>query len=478
MRIDTKGRFTFTGGTHPPESKALTSESKIQSFPAVKQVAIMLSQHTGAVCRSLTRKGNTVQAGQKIGDSDAFVSAPVHSPITGKVKEIALQSHPVLGRSPAIVIDALPHYPPKRPDFKLKDDFDENSYSAEQICDAVRQAGIVGMGGAGFPTRVKIEPNPRLPKETLIINGCECCPYITCDYRIMLEWTNQIVAGIKLARRASGCSKVFIGIEDNKPEAIEAMNAAFHPVRNSISGEHPTKGKFSNGVKTYAKRDGIKVVPVKTKYPPGGERQLIKAILKKDVPTGGIPPMIGVVVLNVATVAAIAEAVVYDSPLTHRVVTVTGEGIANPGNFYVPIGTPVAELIEFCGGLTEEAVKVILGGPMMGIAIADLTTPVTKTTGAVTVLTKKQIGAAKFAGRQTPCIRCGRCLEVCPEHLNPTKIAHAVKNNLLDVAESYYINACTECGCCSYVCPANIELTGYIKTGKTLLAGQKEKMPE
>ncbi|GAJ07691.1 unnamed protein product, partial [marine sediment metagenome] len=258
----------------------------------------------------------------------------------------------------------------------LKDDFDENNYSAEQICDAVRQAGIVGMGGAGFPTRVKIEPNPRLPKEILIINGCECCPYITCDYRIMLEWTNQIIAGIKLARRASGCSRVFIGIEDNKPKAIEAMNAALDP---------------------YANSDGIKVVPVKTKYPQGGERQLIKAILKKDVPTGGIPPMIGVVVLNVATVAAIAEAVIDDSPLTHRVVTVTGEGIANPGNFYVPVGTPVSELIEFCGGLTEEAVKVILGGPMMGIAIADLTTPVTKTTCAATVLTKKQIGGAKFA---------------------------------------------------------------------------------
>jgi len=457
MRIDTKGRFTFTGGTHPPESKALTIESKIQPAAAGEQAAIMLSQHIGAACRPLVRKGNVVQAGQKIGDSDAFVSAPVHSPITGKVKEIALQSHPVLGRSPAIVIDALAHYPTKRPSFKLKDDFDENSYSSERICDAVRQAGIVGMGGAGFPTRVKIEPNPRLPKETLIINGCECCPYITSDYRIMLEWTKQIIVGIKLARRASGCSKVFVGIEDNKPQAIEAMNAALDP---------------------YANRDGIKVVPVKTKYPQGGERQLIKAILKKDVPTGGIPPMIGVVVLNVATVAAIAEAVVYDSPLTHRVVTVTGEGIANPGNLYVPIGTPVSELIEFCGGLTEEAVKVILGGPMMGIAIADLTTPVTKTTGAVTVLTKKQIGGAKFAGRQTPCIRCGRCLEVCPEHLNPTKIAHAVKNNLLDVAESYYINACMECGCCSYVCPANIELTGYIKTGKTLLAGQKEGSPE
>ena len=448
MKIETKGRLSFVGGSHPAENKNLTEDSKIYPGPTVKEVAVMLSQHIGAACQPLVRKGNMVQAGQKIGDSDAFVSAPVHSPINGKVKEISLRSHAVLGRSLAIVIEAYQYTPTRRSYFKLRDDFDENNYSAEQICDAVRQAGIVGMGGAGFPTRVKIEPNPRLPKETLIINGCECEPYITCDYRIMLEWSKQVAAGIKLARKASGCSRVFIGIEDNKPRAIEAMSEA-------VSG------------------DDIKVVPVKTKYPQGGERQLINAILKRHVPTGGIPPMIGVVVLNVATAAAIAETVVGDLPLTHRVVTVTGEGVRNPGNFYVPIGTSVTELIEFCGGLREDAVRVILGGPMMGIAIADLTTPVTKTTGAITVLTEKQIGKAKFAGRQTPCLRCGRCLEVCPEHLNPTKIAHAVKNNLLDVAESYYISACMECGCCSYVCPANIEVTGYIKTGKSLLAKLK-----
>jgi electron transport complex protein RnfC len=457
MSILARSRVSFRGGVHPPEKKELTCESQIQPGPAVKQVAVMLSQHIGAVCKPLIHKGDAVQAGQKIGDSDAFVSAPVHSPINGKVKEIALRSHAVLGRSLAIVIDALEHNPSVRSYFKLGDDFNEDKYSAGQICESVRNAGIVGMGGAGFPTRVKIEQDPRTPKEILIINGCECEPYITCDYRIMLEWTSQIIAGIKLAGKAAGCSKVFIGIEDNKPQAIEVMSAA---------------------LKNTGDDDRIIVVPVKTKYPQGGERQLIRAILKRTVPTGGIPPMIGVVVLNMATTAAIAEAVVSNLPLTHRVVSVTGEAIAKPGNYYVAIGTSVGDLLEFCGSVTQKSAKVVLGGPMMGIAIADLETPITKTTNAVTVLTKEQIGRAKFARRQTACIRCGRCLEVCPENLNPTKIAHAVKNNLLSVAERYYISACIECGCCSYICPANIELTGYIKTGKIFLARQKKRMPQ
>jgi electron transport complex protein RnfC len=228
---------------------------------------------------------------------------------------------------------------------------------------------------------------------------------------------------------------------------------------------------------TFGGGGDIRIVPVKTKYPQGGERQLIRARLKRKVPTGGIPPMIGVVVLNVATAAAIAEAVIDDLPLTHRVVTVTGEAISKPGNYFVPIGMLVEDLIEFCRGVTERCAKVVLGGPMMGIAIADLKMPITKTTNAITVLTKEQVGRAKFAGRQTPCIRCGRCLQVCPENLNPTKIAHAVKHNLLDVADKYYMNACIECGCCSYVCPANIEITGYIKTGKIFLARQKKKVP-
>ena len=454
MKAEIKGKFTFWGGVHPPDKKDLTCDSTIQAGPAVKQVAIMLSQHIGAPCRAVVEKGAEVAAGQKVGDCDAFVSAPVHSPVAGKVKEICLRSHGVLGRVMAVVIDAAEEMVPEQPSWDLNGDFDASKYSSEEICEAIRQAGLVGMGGAGFPTRVKIEPNPQMAKETMIVNACECEPYITCDYRMMLERTSQVLAGVRLAKHASGCSRAFFAVEDNKPAAIEA-------VRRALQGS-----------------DDIEMVVLKTKYPQGGERQLIESVLKKHVPTGGIPPMIGVLVLNVATCAAIADAVVNKRPLTHRVVTVSGEAIARPGNYYVAIGTSVGDLMEFCGGVIRKSAKLVMGGPMMGLAIADMDTPLTKASGAITVLTKEQIGKAKFAQQQTPCIRCGRCLEVCPENLNPTKIAHAVKSNLLDLAQSYYLNACIECGCCSYVCPANIEITGYIKTGKIFVARQKKRMPQ
>jgi len=447
---------SFAGGVHPPEGKHLTEDRAIEPGPATKELAILLSQHIGAPAQATVKKGDAVAAGQQIGECKAFVCAPVHAPTAGKVKEVSLLPHVVLGRAMGVIVETESAAQPIAPAFRRPEGFDPGTYTPEQICEAVRSAGIVGMGGAGFPTSVKIQPDAKAPKETLIVNGCECEPYITCDYRIMLEWTEQIITGVQLVARACGARDVFIAIEDNKPKAIEQMSASLQKLNLSAA---------------------LRVVPVKTKYPQGGERQLIRAVTEKVVPTGGIPPMIGVVVTNVATAAAIADAVVHGRPLTHRVVTVTGWGVARPGNYYVPIGTSVQALIDHCGGMTDDAVKVVLGGPMMGIAIADLSTPITKTGGAVMVLTKRQIGTDRFEQRQTACIRCGRCLQACPENLNPTRIAHAVKNNLMDLAERYFISACIECGCCSYVCPANIDISGYIKTGKIFLARRKKKMP-
>jgi electron transport complex protein RnfC len=449
----TGGKYRFSGGVHPPGYKGLTEDIAIKAGPAVRQVTIPLSQHIGAVCQPLVNKDDVVEAGQMVGKSEAFVSAPVHSPVKGKVKEVGLASHAVLGRCPAVVIEADEPGDTAAVPADFAADFDDSGFTSEQICNAVALAGIVGMGGAGFPTRIKIDPAP--PKETLIINGCECEPFITCDYRLMLEWTNKIITGIRLARKAAGCKRTIIAIEDNKPSAIKA----FCSNRQVESSD-------------------IEVVELKTRYPQGGERQLINSVLGKQVATGGIPPAIGVLVMNVATAAAVAEAVVHRRALTHRIVTVTGQAIAEPANLYTAIGTSVGELIEFCGGLTQKGAKVIMGGPMTGTAVADLSTPITKITGAITVLTKRQVGHAKHEQQQTPCIRCGRCIEACPERLNPTKIAHAVMHNMMDVAKDYYISACIECGCCSYVCPANIELTGYIKTGKVLLARQNRKIPQ
>lgn len=456
--VDLKGILTFAGGVHPSEMKELSEDCPIQPGPKPKQLFVHLSQHLGAPCKAVVAKKDTVIQGQLLADSEAFVSAPIHSPIAGTVKDIALSSHPVLGRSMSVVIDANEETDITLPDMSaFTADFDETQYDPSHIITLVGKAGVVGMGGAGFPSKVKMSPNPQMPLDTLIINGCECEPYITCDYRMMIEWTNQILAGVKLIKRASKVDRVFIAIEDNKPKAIEC---------------------FKKAVKEHKNCEDIEVSVVKTKYPQGGEKQLIRSILKKDIPVGGIPPMIGVLVCNVATAAAVADAVVLEKPLTHRAVTVSGGGINNRGNFYCAIGTTVQELLDFCGGINEKAVRIIMGGPMMGFAIADLSTPITKTSGAITVLTKKEVGNAKYQQRQTACIRCGRCVSVCPANLNPTKIAHCVKNDMIDAAKDYYMLSCIECGCCSYVCPANIELTGYIKTGKILEARRKKLMPQ
>jgi len=298
---------------------------------------------------------------------------------------------------------------------------------------------LVGLGGAAFPTHVKLTRNAQKPIETLLINGCECEPYLTADYALMVRAAGAVVTGSLLGQRATGASEVVVCIEDNKPKAMEAIGRA-------------------------AKGTGVRVQALKTKYPQGGERQLTVAVLGKEVPTGGLPLDIGAVVLNVGTAAALARAVVRGRPLTHRVVTVSGRGIREPRNVLAPIGASYRELVEFCGGMTEDAARVVAGGPMMGFTIGSLDVPVTKGTSGLTVLTREEVRRSE----ETACLRCGRCVDVCPLNLVATKIALAAKTENVEVAERYHISACVECGCCAYVCPASIPLVQLIRLGKVL----------
>jgi len=319
-------------------------------------------------------------------------------------------------------------------------------YDRATITEAIANAGIVGLGGAAFPAHVKYTPNDDKLVDTVLINGCECEPYLTPDYRVMLEGTQAVIAGAILAGRAAGARDIIIGIEDNKPEAVKVLQDA-------------------------AQGTDVKIAVLKTKYPQGSEKQLIMAVLKREVPLGGLPLDVGVAVSNVGTAAAIARAVMRGKPLTHRVVSVTGSGIRNPKNLLVPIGISYRELIDYCGGLKEDAARIISGGPMMGFAFANFDAPVTKGTSAMTVLTAEDVRKAE----ETACIRCGRCVDACPMNLVPTKIALASRAKDVDLAQAYHIMACFECGSCAFTCPASIPLVQLVRTGKAQVIASQRK---
>jgi electron transport complex protein RnfC len=319
-------------------------------------------------------------------------------------------------------------------------------YEPKEIAEAAHDAGLVGLGGAAFPTHVKLTRNEQRPIDTLLINGCECEPYLTADCSLMVAAPRPIITGGLLAQRAIGAGRVIVCVEDNKPNAIEAL-------RNAAEGT------------------SVEVQVLKTKYPQGGERQLTVAVLGREVPTGGLPLDIGAVVLNVATCAALARAVVRGRPLTHRIGTVSGGGIKRPKNLLVPIGARYRELIDYCGGVTAEAARVVSGGPMMGFTIGNLDVVVTKGTSGLTILTHEDVRRAE----ETTCVRCGRCVDICPLRLVPTKIALASQAGDAELAERYHITACVECGCCAYVCPASIPLVQLIRVGKVMV--QKAKRP-
>ncbi len=441
-----RGSGTFQNGVHPPERKNLSADIPIEIMPTPGKVLLPLSQHIGAPSEQVAKPKQVVAFGEMIGKGTGFVSVPVHSPIAGKVMKTAMITMPNGRRVAAVPVKADGDQLEGQAlmDEILGGDWPtdcQSKYEPGEIAEAIQKAGIVGLGGAAFPTHVKIMPNDEKQIDALLINGCECEPYLTTDYRLMLEAPGAIITGALLAGHAVGSRGIVIGIEANKPDAVEMMQKA-------------------------AKGTPIRIAVLKTKYPQGSEKHLIMAIMKRKVPPGGLPIDVGAAVSNVGTVAAIARAVLKGKPLTHRVICVTGAGISKPKNLLAAIGTSYGELIEYCGGLNRDAAKIISGGPMMGFSFADLDAPVTKGTSGITVLTRENIQKQL----ETACVRCGRCVDACPLNLVPSRLGLASRNNDPEMAERYHIMTCLECGCCGYICPASLPLVQLIRKGKGQVA--------
>lgn len=437
---------TFAGGVHPPEGDHLTTAAAIEVMPTPAEVRVPLLQHLGRPCELAVKPRTEVDLGDVVGEAKTFVAAPVHASATGVVARTKVMTLPN-GRHVSVVPIKTSKEQPLAGRALFEDIFGGHwpvgqldQYDPQQIVEAARQAGLVGLGGATFPTHVKLTRNEEKPIRQVLINGCECEPYLTADYRLMLESPECVISGALLARRATGAERVMVCVEDNKPAAIAAIRSA-------------------------AQGTGVEVQVLKTKYPQGGEKQLLVAALGKEVPAGGLPLDVGVVVMNVGTVAALARGVVRGKPLTHRVVTVSGAGINRPGNLLVPIGTSYREVIDYAGGLTADAVRAVAGGPMMGFAVGNLDVPLTKGTSGLTVLTRDYVKRTA----ETTCLRCGRCVDACPMGLVPTRIALASRAGNLGLAERYHITACVECGCCAYQCPAGIPLVQLVRMGKAML---------
>ncbi len=436
-------RYTFKGGVHPREGKELSSHKAIQVLPAPAEIVIPVRQHAGAPCKPLVKRGDEVLLGQKIAEADAFVSAPIHASVSGTVKRIESYPHPVGGTVECIVIvnDGEDRVYPDLPQAA-----DIAQLSGKEIIQRIRDAGIVGLGGAAFPTHVKLSPPADKPIDALILNGSECEPYLTCDHRQMLEQPEAVVYGARALAKALDVSKVFVGVELNKPDAIAALQKA-------------------------ASGTNVQIIGLTVKYPQGAEKQLIQAILKREVPAGGLPMDVGAVVSNVGTAIAVANTIQTGLPLYQRVVTVSGEGIAEPSNFLVRLGTPFSELIAAAGGPKGTPRKIIMGGPMTGFAQHTTNIPVIKGTSGLLVFTEGQVTATEPG----PCIRCGRCVEACPAFLLPVTLANLASANMLEDAASYGLLNCMECGSCSFVCPANRYLVQNIKVGKQQLIAKRRQ---
>jgi len=445
MRCENMRTHTFRGGIHPPENKHWTEGKPIRTAPLPRKLIVPLQQHTGAPCESVVKVGDTVKAGQKIGESTGFVSSPVHAGISGTVTAIAPMPHPVLPSPvPSIVIECPEGGSPDGGAWTAKREW--SGLTADDIRSMVKEAGIVGLGGAAFPTHVKLSPPKEKRIEILIVNGVECEPFLTADHRLMIECAEGIIEGARIMLKVLGLPKAVIAIEMNKPDAIAHM-----------------------GERCRALGAPIGVMPLKVKYPQGAEKQLIKAVLGREVPSGGLPFDVGAVVQNVGTAFAVYEAVALGKPLIERVLTVSGDGIAEPKNLRVRIGTPVSELISFCGGsLPDGDSKLIMGGPMMGISQYTAEVPVVKGTSGILLLSR---GAR--TERETTCIKCGRCVEVCPMYLMPNRIADYAEKDNFDKTNEYGVKDCMECGACTYICDVKRPIVHLVKYSKLNLAKKK-----
>jgi electron transport complex protein RnfC len=428
---------TFSiGGIHPTDRKISAGKS-IEVLPLPKRVAVPVAQHIGAPAKTEVKKGDLVKVGQVIAKSGGFVSANIHSPVSGKVFKLDEVVDATGYRKPAVIIDVEGDEWDESIDRSetLKTDI---SLSSEEIIKKTGEMGIVGMGGATFPAHVKLSPPPGKKCDILIINGVECEPFLTSDHRVMLEKGNEMLVGIKILMKALQVSKAVIGIENNKPDAIKHLK--------NLTLEEP----------------GIEIQPLKVQYPQGGEKQLIDAVIGRQVPSGKLPIEVGAVVHNVGTTLAVYEAIQKSKPLIERVVTVTGPGVSKPSNFMVRIGTPVSQLIEAAGGLPDNTGKVIGGGPMMGKALTNLEVPVTKGSSGILILPHEEAHRKPVEN----CIRCSKCISACPMGIKPYLLMIESEKELYDRAESDNIMDCIECGSCSFTCPANRPLLDYIRLGK------------
>ncbi len=432
------GKKTFPHGIHPDAYKEETSAKITRRLPFAAEIIVPLAQSIGRPAKAIVFRGQHIVRGEVIAEADGFMSVPIHAPVSGTVKEIDIAPTAKGGKQPAIIITTS-----LNSGQQIQDSGERNDYlqmSREELVKAVQNTGLVGLGGAAFPTHVKMAIPPDRKIHTILVNGCECEPFLTTDHRVMLEKIDNLLLGIRIAMRTVDAQKAIIGIEDNKLNVLTA-------------------------IKPYLPDDGtITIEAVETKYPQGAEKMLAYSLLGIEIPSGGLPSEVGLAVFNVATLAELGALLPIKQGLIERIITITGDGVKKPGNYLAPIGTPIRFLLEYAEFIGDEA-ELILGGPMMGMPARSLDVPITKGTGALLVLDKR----ATKRNDILPCIKCSQCLQVCPINLNPSELGILAAKRQYDVMEEkYHLNDCFECGCCSYVCPSNIPLVQYFRIAKTL----------